>query len=117
MDLASRRPGQSALRRAGSDVGRCAGIAARALLRGAVLIEDERVALRFSAPVDESERLFYGYSILFCLPNGLADSPSVGTGTILRPSALEAMAHQAGFGQFTILPIEHDAFRFYRLDP
>lgn len=93
--------------------------AARRLLApgGAVLIADERVALEFAAPGDEAERLFYGYSILFCLPNGLADSPSVSTGTILRPSALEAMAHQAGFGQFTIMPIEHEAFRFYRLDP
>jgi SAM-dependent methyltransferase len=93
--------------------------AARRLLApgGAVLIGDERVALQFSAPGNDAERLFYGYSIMFCLPNGLADSPSVGTGTILRPSALEAMATEAGFGGFAILPIEHDAFRFYRLDP
>ncbi len=83
---------------------------------GAVLIADERVALQFSAPGDDAERLFYGYSILFCLPNGLADTPSVGTGTVLRPAALEAMAAEAGFGRFTILPVEHDAFRFYRLD-
>jgi len=27
------------------------------------------------------------------------------------------MAAEAGFGRFAILPIEHDAFRFYRLDP
>jgi SAM-dependent methyltransferase len=93
--------------------------AARLLLApgGAVLIGDERVALRFGAPGDDAERLFYGYSIMFCLPNGLADTPSVGTGTLLRPSALEDMATEAGFGRFAILPIEHDAFRFYRLDP
>ena len=93
--------------------------AARKLLApgGAVLIADERVAETFTAPGDEAERLFYGYSITMCLPNGLADTPSVGTGTVLRPAALEAMARDAGFGRFSVLPIEHEAFRFYRLDP
>ena len=71
----------------------------------------------FTAPGDETERLFYGYSVVSCLANGLADQPSVGTGTVLRPAALESIAREAGFGGFTILPVEHDAFRFYRLDP
>ena len=93
--------------------------AARKLLKpgGAVLIGDERVAEVFSAPGDEAERLFYGYSVVACLANGLAEQPSVGTGTVLRPAALEAIAHEAGFSRFTILPTEHDSFRFYRLDP
>ena len=43
----------------------------------------------FTAPGDETERLFYGYSVVSCLANGLADQPSVGTGTVLRPAALE----------------------------
>jgi len=92
---------------------------ARRLLQpgGAVLIADERVAETFTAPGDENERLFYAYSVLACLANGLVDQPSVGTGTVLRPSALESIAHEAGFSGFTILPTEHDAFRFYRLDP
>lgn len=93
--------------------------AARRLLApgGAVLVADERVAETFTAPGDESERLFYGYSILACLANGLFDAPSVGTGTILRPAALEAMAREAGFAGFAVLPVDHDSFRFYRLDP
>jgi hypothetical protein len=82
-----------------------------------VLIADERVADRFMAPGDEAERLFYGYSVVACLANGRVDQPSVATGTVLRPSVLEAMAREAGFGGFTILPTEHDSFRFYRLDP
>ena len=92
---------------------------ARKLLKpgGAVLVGDERVAERFTAPGDETERLFYGYSVVACLANGLADQPSVGTGTVLRPAALEAIAREAGFSGFTILPVEHDSFRFYRLDP
>jgi 2-polyprenyl-3-methyl-5-hydroxy-6-metoxy-1,4-benzoquinol methylase len=84
---------------------------------GAVLIADERVAETFTAPGDEMDRLSYGFSLTSCLPHGLADQPSVGTGTVLRPSALEAMAREAGFRGFTILPTEHHSFRFYRLDP
>ena len=72
---------------------------ARALLKpgGAVLIGDERVAETFTAPGDEAERIFYAYSVITCLANGLADQPSVGTGTILRPAALEGIAREAGF--------------------
>jgi 2-polyprenyl-3-methyl-5-hydroxy-6-metoxy-1,4-benzoquinol methylase len=93
--------------------------AARRLLApgGAVLIADERVADRFTAPGDEAERLFYGYSVVACLANGRVETPSVMTGTVLRPSALETMARDAGFSGFTVLPTEHDSFRFYRLDP
>jgi len=84
---------------------------------GAVLIADERVAETFTAPGDEVERMHYGFSVTCCLPCGLADPPSVGTGTVLRPSVLQAMAKDAGFSGFTILPTEHDSFSFYRLDP
>jgi 2-polyprenyl-3-methyl-5-hydroxy-6-metoxy-1,4-benzoquinol methylase len=84
---------------------------------GAVLIADERVAETFTAPGEEMDRMSYGYSVTACLPNGLVDQPSVGTGTVLRPVALESIAREAGFGRFTILPTEHDSFRFYRLDP
>jgi 2-polyprenyl-3-methyl-5-hydroxy-6-metoxy-1,4-benzoquinol methylase len=93
--------------------------AARRLLApgGAVLIADERVAERFTAPGDEMERMFYGYSVLGCLPNGLYDRPSVAIGTVIRPAAIEAAANEAGFTGVTILPTEHEQFRFYRLDP
>ena len=93
--------------------------AARRLLApgGAVLIGDERVAETFMAPGDEAERLFYGYSVVACLANGLVDQPSVGTGTVIRPAMVESIAREAGFGGFTILPIQHESFRFYRLDP
>ena len=84
---------------------------------GAVLVADERVAERFTAPGDEAERLFYGFSVVGCLVNGRFDQPSVATGTVMRPSAVEAVAREAGFGGFTVLPTEHENFRFYRLDP
>jgi SAM-dependent methyltransferase len=84
---------------------------------GALLIADENVAEAFTAPSDEVERLMYGYSALFCLPNSLAEADSFGTGTVLRPDRMRDLAAAAGFGSVTILPIEHDTFRFYRLDP
>ncbi len=84
---------------------------------GAVLIADERVAETFTVPGDEAERMFYGYSVVACLANGLIDKPSVGTGTVIRPSAVQAIAHEAGFSGFTVLPTDHPSFRFYRLDP
>jgi SAM-dependent methyltransferase len=84
---------------------------------GTAIVMDEKVAESFTAPGDAVERLMYGYSLFFCLANGLADRPSVGTGTVMRPAAFRAYAEAAGFSRVEILPIEHDVFRFYRLDP
>lgn len=84
---------------------------------GAVIVADERVAETFTAPGDEVERLMYGWSVLHCLPVGMADQPSAGTGTAMRPATLREYAHGAGFSEVEILPIEHDFWRFYRLIP
>jgi hypothetical protein len=64
---------------------------------------------------DPLERLMYGFSVLCCLTNGLADSPSAGTGTVMRPKVLAGYAREAGFSGIEVLPVEHDMFRFYRL--
>ena len=82
---------------------------------GAVLVADEKVADRFTAPGDDVERFMYGFSILHCLPVGMADQPSVGTGTVIRQSTMRRYAEEAGFQAVEVLPIEHDFFRFYRL--
>jgi SAM-dependent methyltransferase len=82
---------------------------------GAVIVMDERVADAFTAPGDEIERLMYTYSILCCLPVGLADAPSVGTGTVMRADTVRRYASEAGFADVEVLPIEHDFFRLYRL--
>ena len=84
---------------------------------GAVVVMDERVADVFTAPGDEVERLMYTYSVLCCLPVGLAESPSVGTGTVMRTDTLRRYAAEAGFADVEVLPIEHEVFRFYRLHP
>ena len=93
--------------------------AARELLApgGTLLVVDERVAERFTAPGDDIERLMYGFSLLVCLTNAMAEEPSVGTGTVMRPETMRRYALDAGFREMTILPIEHPIFRFYRLDP
>ena len=45
----------------------------------------------------------------------MADSPSAGTGTVMRPATLQSYAERAGFSRVDILPIDHDMFRFYQL--
>jgi hypothetical protein len=82
---------------------------------GSVVIGDERVADRFSAPGDELERFNYGWSILHCLAVGMLDDDSAGTGTVIRADTVRAYATRAGFGGVDVLPIEHDFWRFYRL--
>ena len=84
---------------------------------GTLIVADERVAEGFHAPADEVERLFYAFSILTCLPAGMTEKPSAATGTVMRQATFERYASQAGFGTCTVLPIEHDLLRFYRLDP
>jgi SAM-dependent methyltransferase len=84
---------------------------------GSVVIGDERVAERFSAPGDEIERFNYGWSVLHCLAVGLLDEDSAGTGTVIRPDTVRAYAAEAGLGRVEVLPIEHDFWRFYRLTP
>lgn len=84
---------------------------------GSLLVVDERVAERFTAPGDEVERFMYGWSITTCLPDGRSREPSVATGTVMRPDTLRRYAAEAGFGSVEILPIENDFFRFYRLRP
>jgi hypothetical protein len=78
-------------------------------------VMDENVAEEFGAFGHPVERFMYGASVLHCLPVGMSDPPSVGTGTVMRPSTMRGYATDAGFDRFEILPIEHDFFRFYRL--
>lgn len=85
---------------------------------GAVVIMDEAVGDRFDAPGDDVERLMYGFSVLVCLPDGMAHPDSAGTGTVMRPDTLRSYALEAGFGDVETLPIEDFGFwRFYRLVP
>ena len=91
---------------------------ARAMLApgGVVLVADERVAETFTAPGDELERFNYGWSAPHCLAAALVEPDSAATGTVIRPDTVRRYASDAGFSTATVLPIEHDFWRFYRLD-
>ena len=82
---------------------------------GTVLVMDEAVDEEFTAPGSDVDRLMYGYSLLCCLPDGRAQQPSVGTGTVMRPAQLRRYAREAGFTDAEVLPIDAGFFRFYRL--
>ncbi|MGH2671533.1 MAG: class I SAM-dependent methyltransferase [Actinomycetota bacterium] len=84
---------------------------------GTMLVVDERTREEFSGTPDELEAYFYGWSVLDCLPSGMYEQPSAGTGAVMRPETLRRYATEAGFTGFEVLPIEHDAFRLYLLRP
>jgi 2-polyprenyl-3-methyl-5-hydroxy-6-metoxy-1,4-benzoquinol methylase len=84
---------------------------------GAMLVVDERTKDAFSGEPDDHEAYFYGWSVFDCLPTGMYEQPSAGTGTVMRASTLQRYANEAGFTRFDVLPIEHDAFRLYLLRP
>jgi hypothetical protein len=82
---------------------------------GSMLIMDERVAEDFGAVGDPIERFMYACSVIHCLPVGMADEKSEANGTVLRTSTVTQYAATAGL-TVSVLPIEHDCWRFYRLD-
>jgi SAM-dependent methyltransferase len=82
---------------------------------GAVIVGDERVGETFTSSGNDVEWMMYGWSVLHCLPVGLANDPSVGTGTVMRASTLRDYALEAGFRDVQVLPIDNLFFRFYRL--
>ena len=82
---------------------------------GAMLVVDERTKESFTGEPDELEAYFYGWSVFDCLPSGMYEQPSAGTGTAMRPETLRGYASDAGFSGFEVLPIEHDTFRLYLL--
>jgi len=84
---------------------------------GTVIVMDERVADEFGAIGDPVERFMYAASVLHCLPAGMSEQPSAGTGTVMRTDTVRRYAADAGFTRLDVLPIEHDFFRFYRLEP
>jgi 2-polyprenyl-3-methyl-5-hydroxy-6-metoxy-1,4-benzoquinol methylase len=92
--------------------------AARSTLRpgGAVLVVDEKVADRFTAPGDPTERMMYGWSVLHCLPTQLVEHPSAALGTVMRTDDVRRLAAAAGFASVEVLPVEDELFRLYRLN-
>jgi ubiquinone/menaquinone biosynthesis C-methylase UbiE len=92
---------------------------ARGLLSddGRVLVADEKTAERFALDAGEVERLYYGFSVLHCLPVGMVGEHAAGTGTVMREDTVRGYAEQAGFADCEVAPIENDFWRFYLLTP
>lgn len=83
---------------------------------GTLMVADERTEDAFTAPASETERLFYAYSVLCCLPSAMDDPSSAATGTVMRQDAFERYAKEAGVRHGLGLADEHDFLRFYRID-
>jgi 2-polyprenyl-3-methyl-5-hydroxy-6-metoxy-1,4-benzoquinol methylase len=82
---------------------------------GTVLVVDERVGDKFTPTGNDVEWMMYGWSVLHCLPVGMSEQPSAATGTVMRTDTLRRYAHEAGFSDVEVLPIDNFFFRFYRL--
>ena len=91
-----------------------AGMRALAAPDGAALVMDERTNDALTVG-DPQEHYLYGVSVLGCLPTGMSEQPSAGTGTVMRRATFARYAEEAGFDDVEVLGIEHDTFRFYRL--
>ena len=76
---------------------------------------DEAVAPAFAPDGDDLERIMYGFSLFVCLPDGLSSPPSVGTGTVMRPSTLRGYARSAGWSDVQVLVPEFGLWRFYEI--
>jgi hypothetical protein len=76
-----------------------------------VFIGDERTEDSFTAPAPDRERLYYGFSIMSCLPSGMVGPKPAGTGTVMRADTV-GTATEAGFTRFGVLPIANDSWRF-----
>jgi 2-polyprenyl-3-methyl-5-hydroxy-6-metoxy-1,4-benzoquinol methylase len=85
-------------------------LAAMRRLGGTAIVMDERTG------DPEHDRLLYGFSLFCCLPTGMSETPSAATGTVMRPETMRRYAREAGFDDAVVLDIEHEAFRFYRLN-
>ena len=83
---------------------------------GIALVADEKTAEAFTAPGDEVERIFYGFSIFTCLPAAMTDPRSAATGTVIREDTVRRYASEAGFTSFQrIDDPTPDMLRFYQL--
>jgi len=81
---------------------------------GIAFVADEKVQDEFTVPGDEIERFMAASSVVWCLPQGLADGPDA-HGTLLRAPEFTAYAKRAGWSDVEQLPIDHPSWRFYRL--
>ena len=81
------------------------------------LTDDKLDAGRILRVDEDANRFFYMASVLHCLPVGMVGEGAAGTGTVMRPTTVEAYARCAGFQTVEVAPVEHDSWRFYLIRP
>ena len=94
--------------------------AMRRMLRpgGIALVADEKTEDTFTAPAGDVERLYYGFSLVTCLPAAMTERPTAATGTVIREETMRRYAAEAGFTRTDRLDQpELEMLRFYRLTP
>ncbi len=85
---------------------------------GVALIADEKTADRFTAPADDTERAYYGFSVFTCLPAVMTARPTAAIGTVMRASTMQRLGAEAGFRSVERLDEPAlDMLRFYRFTP
>jgi 2-polyprenyl-3-methyl-5-hydroxy-6-metoxy-1,4-benzoquinol methylase len=91
--------------------------AARKLLsdNGSVLVVDVRTDEEVTTPASLREQYEYGWSLISCLPDAMGVPDSAATGTVMRPATLRKYAHEAGFQNVEILPVDAENWQFYLL--
>jgi 2-polyprenyl-3-methyl-5-hydroxy-6-metoxy-1,4-benzoquinol methylase len=92
----------------------------RRMLRpdGVALIADEKTEDTFTAPASPAERLYYGFSILTCLPAAMTERPTAAIGTVMRADMMRRLGSEAGYQKVERLDEpELDTLRFYRMTP
>lgn len=93
--------------------------AVRSALRpgGRVVVMDERAAETFEPDGSPLERIYGAASVLHCLPVGMSEHDSAGTGALFRPATMRAYAAESGYRDVVLPEIEHEFMRFYLLEP
>ena len=73
--------------------------AVRRVLRpgGSLLVADEKTADAFVAPGDETERMYFGFSLFACLPAVMTERPTAAIGTAIRAETVRRLGLEAGF--------------------
>jgi 2-polyprenyl-3-methyl-5-hydroxy-6-metoxy-1,4-benzoquinol methylase len=83
---------------------------------GSCLVMEPKVSDRLEENTSPRSQLRYGLSVFHCLTQSLAGG-GAGLGTCMGEGQARALAAAAGFGHFTVLPIEDADHAFYHLRP
>jgi hypothetical protein len=79
---------------------------------GTLFVIEPRVADRLEDNINPVATMFYGFSVLHCMTQSLAEN-GVGLGACLGPARTEALMREAGFGRFELLGIKSQVQLFY----